>query len=332
MTATRPTVGLRARLAPLRSILGFGGTSARRAGRIGGGFGTSESLLDEAFVRRLERLNLLSRGLVSQGLAGEHRSRRYASSAEFADFRKYVPGDDYRRIDWNAYARLNGLFLKLTEANEDVSVHILVDSSESMNWGIPNKLTFARQVAAALGYLALTRFDSVTGASFAESLVEPIPRLRGKNQAMRFLRLLDQAPVGARTRLDYSMAQYCAAISSRGVAFVVSDLLTDDDWQKGIARLIREGMDVVVIHVLAPEEILPEVDGEIELIDAESGDVVELVIGDEARRSYAERVERWCREIEEFCHRSEVRYLRLDSGMELEEIFLDQMRRRRIVR
>lgn len=336
MAGTETREGWVARLGPLRAILARGTVGAKRAVR-GRAFGSStldqsESLLDESFVHRLERLNVLTRGLVHQGVAGEHRSRRYASSAEFADFRKYVQGDDFRRIDWNAYARLGGLFLKLTEAKEDVAVHLLVDSSQSMNWGTPNKLLFARKVAAALGYVALSRFDSVTGASFAEALVEPIPKLRGKNQAMRFLQYLDRAPIGATTRLDYAMAQYCGGVTTRGIAFVISDLLTEDDWQKGIVRLIGEGMDVVVVHVLAPEEIDPAVDGEIELIDAESGDIVELVVGEDARRSYAARVEEWCRGIEDFCHRSEVRYLRLDSAMEIEEIFLDQMRRRRIVR
>ena len=329
MVATKPSI--RARLASLRQLL-TGRTGRPVLPRTNAALAVAPGLVDESFVHRLERLNLLTRGLVSQGVAGEHRSRRYASSAEFADFRKYVPGDDFRRIDWNAYARSNNLFLKLTEAKEDVAVHVLVDSSQSMNWGSPNKLRFARQVGAALGYLALSRFDSVTGASFAETVVEPIPKLRGKNQAMRFLGHLDRAPVGVTTRLDFSMAQYCGGGASGGLAFLISDLMTEDDYEQGIVRLIREGMDVVVVHVLAPEELDPSVDGEIELIDAESGEIVELVVGEDARRAYVERVERWCGEIEEFCHRSEVRYLRLDSATELEQVFLDHMRRRRIVR
>jgi hypothetical protein len=128
------------------------------------------------------------------------------------------------------------------------------------------------------------------------------------------------------------MAQYCNAASRAGVLFLISDLLTEDDWQQGIVRLIREGMDVVVVHVFAPEELYPVLEGEIELLDAESGDVVEMVVGEDARLAYARRVDAWCREVEEFCHRSEVRYVRLVSSLELEEIFLNLMRRRRIVR
>jgi len=333
-----PALSLRARLDPLRAVLSGGAERARRVitpdldVATESELGSAGSLLQETFVRRLERLNVLTRGLVRQGLAGEHRSRRHASSAEFADFRKYVPGDDFRRIDWNAYARLDGLFLRLTEAKEDVPVHLLVDCSQSMNWGAPNKLAFARRLAAAIGYLALARFDAVSGACFSEGVTERFPVVRGKNQAMRLLTYLDRAPVGRVTRIGHSMNQYCGSSAGGGVAFVISDLHVDDDWQRGIIRLLREGMDVVVVHVLAPQELDPALDGEIELLDSESGDVVELVVGDDARRSYVQRVEAWCGEVEDFCHRSEVRYLRLSSALELEEIFLNLMRRRRVVR
>src|SRR5438128_8891317 len=135
-----PALRLRSRLAPLRSAISGSAARARRAINPDvaitseGDVGSAGSLLQESFVRRLERLNVLTKGLVRQGVAGEHRSRRHASSVEFADFRKYVPGDDFRRVDWNAYARLGGLFLRLTEAKEDVPVHLLVDCSQSMNW------------------------------------------------------------------------------------------------------------------------------------------------------------------------------------------------------
>ncbi len=290
------------------------------------------SLLAESFIHRLERLNLLTRGLVIQGLAGEHRSRRHATSTEFADFRKYVPGDDFRRIDWNAFARLDGLFLKQTEAKEDVVVHLLVDCSESMNWGSPNKLGFARRLAAAIGFLALARFDAVTAACFSDSLHERFPLVRGRSQTMRLLSYLDQASVGGVTRLNHAMDLYCAGPVRGGIAFLISDLLSDDDWEAGVVRLLREGMDVVVVQVFAPQELQPTVDGDLELFDSETGDVVEIVVGDEARRAYERRVEDWCTRVAAFCHRSEVGYLELDSAVPLEDIFLNRMRLRRIVR
>lgn len=325
-------------LRQLRSLFRVGANRARRVFPSGDErelefeSASAGGLLQESFVRRLERLNLLTRNLVSQGLAGEHRSRRHAGSAEFADYRRYVPGDDFRRIDWSAYARLDGLFVKQTEAKVEVPVHLLLDCSKSMNWGYPNKLGFARRLAAAVGYLALSRFDAVSGVCFADAVSDRFPLVRGKAQALRLLSFLDQAPVGPRSRIEHSVAQYCESASRGGIAFLISDLLSDDDWQAAIVRLRRLGIDVVVVHVLAPQELHPMLDGEVELVDAESDDVVELVIGDDARRAYESRAREWCEEVEAYCARSEVGYLCLETTTRLEEIFLNRMRRQRIVR
>src|SRR5947209_4649639 len=113
------------------------------------------TLLDAAFLRQLESLSLAARGVATGGVSGEHASRRKASSVEFADYRGYVPGDDFRMIDWNVYARLGELCLKLTQARENVTLHLLLDASQSMEWGEPSKFLFARRLAAALGVVAL---------------------------------------------------------------------------------------------------------------------------------------------------------------------------------
>ena len=325
-------------LGRLSSLVRGGARSAARValGRSGSftepESGSAGGLLQETFVRRLERLNLMTRGRVSEGVGGEHRSRRHASSAEFSDFRRYVPGDDFRRIDWNAYARLDGIFLKLTEAKVEVPVHLLLDCSQSMNWGLPNKLAYARRLAAAIGYLALAQFDAVSGAGFSDQLYARFPTVRGKNQATRLLSYLDAAPIGQQSRLERSMLEYCETAARGGIAFVLSDLISDDSWQTGVVHLLRHGTDVVVVQIVSPQELHPMLDGEVELIDAESGDVVELVVGDEARRTYETRAQEWCDSVERFCHQSEVGHLLLETTVELEEIFLNRMRQRRIVR
>src|SRR6476646_9925340 len=118
--------------------------------------------LDEAFLRRLERLSLRSRRSFTHGIAGEHPSIRRGASPEFADYKPYSQGDDFRRVDWNIYARMGEMFVRLSEVNIDLAVHLLVDRSRSMDWGEPNKLAYAKRAAAALGYLALAGFDRVT--------------------------------------------------------------------------------------------------------------------------------------------------------------------------
>ena len=128
-------------------------------------------LVEEALLRRLERLSLVSRRPVAGGLGGEHRSSARASSTDFADYRQYTPGDDFRRIDWNLYARTERLFLKLFVAEEELTIHLLVDNTASMDWGEPNKLTYARRAAGAFGYIALSSLDRVTVTALALSLI-----------------------------------------------------------------------------------------------------------------------------------------------------------------
>lgn len=292
----------------------------------------SEVLLDETFLRRLERLNLLARRATRTGVVGEHRSHRRAASLEFADYRHYVVGDDLRRIDWNVYGRLDNLFLKLTEAKEDIALHLLLDCSQSMNWGQPRKLLYARQLVAALGYLALSRFDAITVATFSDGLHERFPLTRGKGQALALLSFLNDVQVGGTTDLDAAMATYCAGTLRGGVAVVVSDLLTPGGQEAGVQRLLRAGLEVTVVHLLHAHELHPELSGELELLDVETGEIVEITVGQEAIRSYEERVAAWCRSLKESFAAHGVTYVQVDTSIPLESLVLQHLRQRRLVR
>ncbi|MBI2941255.1 MAG: DUF58 domain-containing protein [Chloroflexi bacterium] len=291
-----------------------------------------QSLVDEAFLRRLERLVILARNMSSTGLIGEHRSRRRATSFEFADYRRYVAGDDLRRIDWNAYGRLEGLFLKLTEAKEDLPIHLLLDCSRSMNWGSPNKFVYAKQLVAALGYLALSRFDAVTVATFGERLYDRFPMVRGKHQALSLLSFLDNLAVGEHTDLGSSMMAYCSTNRRRGLAILVSDLHTRDGHEPGLIQLLQSGLEPHVLHLVDPQELAPRVKGEAEIFDLESGEVVELLVGPEVIRQYQERFDSWCGDVKAFCHQRDISYLRVDTSIPLEQLILKDMRQARVVR
>ena len=208
-------------------------------------------LFDEPFLRKLERLALLSRRAMAGQLQGERRSPKRGQSVEFADFRPYAPGDDFRRIDWNAYARLERFFIKLFVKEEDLTVHLLVDTSRSMDWGEPNKLWYAARAAGALGYVALAGLDRVTvtamgnggkdGSSF-------FPPRRGKQQAMSLFGFLhslarssnDPAPQRPNhpipqppNDLTTHLHAYAAAARSPGPLLLFSDLM-DDGWADGL--------------------------------------------------------------------------------------------------
>jgi uncharacterized protein (DUF58 family) len=301
-----------------------------RAGRRGRP--SSQVLLDEGFLRRLERLNLISRRGARANTIGEHQSRRRAASLEFADYRHYVSGDDLRRVDWNVYGRLNSLYLKLTEASENVAVHLLLDTSQSMDWGQPSKLLYGRQLVAALGYLALARFDAVTAAAFSDELHERYPLTRGKNQVLSLLSFLNDLSVGGQTDLDASIATYTATRLEPGIAVLVSDLLSADGQQNAVARLLRAGLDVTVIHLLHSEEIHPTVGGELELVDSETGEIVEITVGQEAVRGYEERLHEWADSLRSAFLAMSVNYVLVDTGTPLESLLLHDLRQRRLVR
>ncbi|RPI48257.1 MAG: DUF58 domain-containing protein, partial [Chloroflexi bacterium] len=192
-------------------------------------------LFDEAFLRKLERLAVLSRRAMAGQMQGERRSPKRGQSVEFADFRPYAPGDDFRRIDWNAYARLERFFLKLFVEEQDLTVHLLVDTSLSMDWGEPNKLRFALRAAGALGYVALAGLDRVTvtalgahgGAEREERKGSPgyFPPHRGKQQASALFQFLAGLEARGMVDLRRSLGRYAARSQQPGPLILVSDLL-----------------------------------------------------------------------------------------------------------
>src|SRR5882757_3951823 len=136
-------------------------------------------LLDPTFMARLDQLDVISRKLLAGKMKGERRSKRRGQSVEFADYRNYVVGDDLRHIDWNIYARLDRLFLKLFLEEEDLSLYVLVDVSRSCDYGTPNKAMYLKKVAASLAYIGLVNYNRVNVVAMAEGIVAETGALRG---------------------------------------------------------------------------------------------------------------------------------------------------------
>src|SRR6478672_2309975 len=144
-------------------------------------------LLDPAFMARLDQLDVMSRKLLAGKMKGERRSKRRGQSVEFADYRNYVVGDDLRFIDWNIYARLDRLFLKLFLEEEDLSLYVLLDVSKSCDSGNPSKAIYLKRVAAALGYIGLVNYNRVTIAAMADGIVADTGGLRGRRRVAQML-------------------------------------------------------------------------------------------------------------------------------------------------
>jgi uncharacterized protein (DUF58 family) len=295
-----------------------------------------EPLLDPRLLARLETLQLGTRRRLAGYLAGEHRSPRHGSSLDFADYRKYHPGDDFRRIDYHLYARLDVLLLRLFEAEDEVQLRLLVDTSASMATG--GKLTQAARVAAALGFVALVRRDPVSLHTFPTGFISAsspggssVPRFTGRAGAPALFDALSRLQPAGETRFADAVTHLLSRPGPPGLTVVCSDLLTPD-WEAGLARLPARGADLVVVHVLAPEDLRPELVGDMDLIDAEHGGRVAVSLSPEAVDAYARMASDWVDEVAARCRRAGAAYVRLMAGDDLEPLLLGAWRQSGVLR
>ena len=214
-------------------------------------------------------------------MLGDRTSPKRGLSPEFADFRPYVHGDDLRQIDWKAYARLERFFLRLFVEEEDLCLHLLIDASTSMDWGEPSKLDVAKKLAAALGYIALAGTEWVqlgfvggagrtTGSGGVIRTRGGLPALRGRAAVPQFFDMLLAVQPGGKTDLGAAMRRQNALPAPRGPLLIISDLY-DEAWQDALRLAAASGYDATLIHLLSPEELYPDVEGDLKLLDSEGG-------------------------------------------------------------
>lgn len=279
------------------------------------------ALLEPRLLARLERLQLGTRRRLAGLFAGEHHSTNQGSSLDFADYREYSPGDDFRRIDYHLYARLDVLLLKLFEAEEDLTLRLLVDTSASM---AGPKLHAARRAAAALGFVALVRRDVVTLHTFP--LDRPAPRFAGRAAAGPLFSALGRLEAAGETRFAEAAASLLARPGPPGLTVVISDLLTPE-WSAGLTRLPSRGGDLAVVHVLDGSDLAPQLVGDFELVDRESGDRVVVSVSTADLEAYRRSAQAWADEVASRCRSARASYLRLMAEDDLESVLLGEGRR-----
>ena len=290
-----------------------------------------EALISPDLMKRLEQLQLLARRRSKSTAKGERRSGARGQSVEFADYRTYVPGDDLRRIDWNLFGRLGRLFLKLYEEERELPVTIYLDSSESMSFGWVSKFDFARQLAAAVGYVALCGFDRVTVETFPladdqAGLVGELRAVRGRRSAMRFFDNLNRLKAGGTA--DFNQALRLGAMKHRaqGVIVVLSDFLDPAGYEDGLKSLASRGSEVHAVQILAPEELEPSSYGDLRVIDSETGAEQEVTFGKYRLKSYLATVQNYCRRLQEYCRARGIRYQLAQSDTPIDDLLLKAMR------
>ena len=287
------------------------------------------SFFTTEFLARLERLSLLSKRTFRGSVKGERRSPRRGQSVEFADYRAYGIGDDLRYVDWNIYARSDRLHVKLFVDEEDLCLHLLVDASASMDFGAPlTKLAWAVRLAAALGFVGLAGFERVGVGVLRESVAEGFRPARGRLQIQPMLDFLVKVRPGGPTGLNEGLVDYAKRAREAGVAILISDLLDPAGWETGVRALLERRFDVHVVHVLSPEEMNPELTGDLRLRDSETGETRDLSVDGDAMRAYRQRLSDFLAHAEAFCLAREVDYYRVVSDTSVEEVVGSHLRGR----
>jgi uncharacterized protein (DUF58 family) len=310
------------------------------------------ALLDGEFLRKIDRLTLVSKRVRAGSLKGERRSTKRGTSVEFADYRDYTPGDDLRQVDWNIYARLERVFLKLFEEEEELTVHLLLDCSRSMDWNGPsselvaangadeqdprrNKLFYAKQTAAAIAYMALAAMDRVsllalsTGKTGSDNR---LPMIRGKNQTVRMIRFIEGLTSGPGSDLNAALRTYASTTRQPGLLFLISDLFAPGGCFEGLRALQAAGHEIVLLHVLSPDEVNPTLRGDFRLVDSETGETQEVSIDNNALELYRKEFNAWQHSLLDFCQRRAINYLQIETDTSFEDLVLHYMRRRGLVK
>ena len=272
----------------------------------------ASDLLPPALLARLERLQVSTRRPLIGGLVGDHRSPRFGTSLDFSDYRQYHPGDDLRRVDVNAYARFDRLLLKLFEAEDDVAVRLLIDTSGSMD---VEKLERAKRFAAAIGFVALTNRDIVTLHTFPAS--REGPRLLGRAAVGQLFSRLERLTADGATPFAAASMAMLARPGPAGITVVISDLLTEE-WDTGLRRLPTGRNDLAVVQVLDRTDITPDVTGDLQLVDSETGATIDVSVSAAVAADYSQLAESWLEEVAGRVRRSGAGYARVFTDEDLE--------------
>jgi len=289
-------------------------------------------LLTPEFLKQLDRLELQTRRVLGGQIKGERRSRKKGISIDFADYRQYTRGDDLRFIDWNIYGRLDRLFIKLFYEEQDLQCNILLDTSRSMDFGTPNKLELAKKFAAAVAYVGLSNHDKIGISCFQGKTAASFRPTRGQHQIRRMLAFLDGIKADGQTSLASACRDFTLKPGVRGIVLLITDFLDPAGYQSALRYLMRDGLDVQVIHVLSPQEIEPEIGGHVELHDIETDHKVELTVNARMKDAYMRNVQAFCTQIQDHCVHYGMGYMLVRSDAPIEELIIKRLREAGVVK
>jgi len=281
---------------------------------------SSAALLDRQFLEKLERLTIHWEKSFS-GLVGGHNASRFAGGGqEFLDHRHFHHGDDLRAVNWRAYMRLEKLFLKMFQIEPRVPVRMLLDTSASMSATSEQKFEYARKLAAALCYVALVRLDTICIQPFGEGLGERFICGGGRHRFSPVMDYLGRLQSNGRTSFYQSVRDFISNYPQRGLLIVVSDFLDDDGCEKALQYLSDFGHELLLVQVWSEEDRVPPWNGELELVDAESGSHVKMQVDERAREKYTRAFDQYAESLQKIAVSNSGRYVGVATTMALEDV------------
>ena len=292
----------------------------------------AKPLLDPQFLARLEQLELVSRKIFLGRMKGERRSKKKGQSVEFADYRNYVIGDDLRFLDWNLFARLERLFIRLFLEEEDLHFYVLIDNSLSMDFGNPTKLLYAKQVAAALAFIGLVNMDRVVVEVFNDKITQSLPAVRGKKSLWRVLDFLQKLAPAGPSNLKQALRTFSLKSSGKGIVVLLSDFMDKGGYEDALRYLVARQMDIYAIQILSHEEIEPEIVGDLKLVDVEDDDEAEITVSAPLLKRYKQNLAAYRAGLHEWCTRRGVAYLFTSNQVPFDKLVLSYLRQRGLVR
>lgn len=307
-----------------------------------------DELLDSRLIAQIERLDLTSKKIFAGKLKGERRSKKRGESVEFADHRPYAVGDDPRFIDWNLFGRLDRLFLKLFLEEEDLSLHVVVDVSASSDCGKPSKFEYAQRFAMAMGYIGLVNLNRVTCTAIggrmetgrdderplqeSGAVLHSVRDLRGKRRTSDLARFVTALRPDGGSSFTEAAKRIALGRRGKGVMIVVSDFLMKEGYEDGLRLLVGRGYDVFAVQILSPQEVEPDIAGDLRLMDTEDGDRAEVTISAPLLRRYKATLAAYCQGLRDFCARREITALTVQTDTPIETLILDYLRKRGLLR
>lgn len=286
----------------------------------------SALVVNEEFLTQIELLQTLIKNNVAGQFGGNHKSKTFGSSCEFADYRDYIPGDDITKIDWNAYARFEKLYLKLYLDERQVHTRIYIDASRSMNYGKSGKDVQAIKIAATLAYLSICEMDKVSiYVIHGDSIEEVITGMLGREAYFNNIGKLNEIVFEGDSYISEAILPSVVGYGD-GLSVIISDFLTDNDFNTAIDHLNSKKRDILCIQVLSKEELNPKARGKLHYFDSENSDkFYRKNINREIINAYRRALEYATSRIRDYCLARGGQYILVSTQDSLTEIFYDKL-------